>query len=64
MIVKPITVLLPVYKKTKFNEFKKSIDSITLYQSVIPKEIIVLLDGPVDIRINHYIRFLNTLFKK
>jgi glycosyltransferase involved in cell wall biosynthesis len=64
MIVKPITVLLPTYRKTKFNEFKKSIDSITLYQSVIPKEIIVLIDGPVDIRIIRYIRFLNKTFKK
>ena len=61
MIIKPITAVLPVYKKTKFNEFFKSINSISIFQTIIPKEIIVLVDGPVDKRILEYLKKIKNL---
>jgi len=63
MIVKPITTLLPVHKATKFLDFKNSINSITFNQTVVPKEIIILVDGTVDLRIFNYISYLRISFK-
>ena len=63
MIVKPITILLPVHKATKFLDFKKSINSITFNQTFVPKEIIILVDGAVDLRIFSYINYLRVSFK-
>jgi glycosyltransferase involved in cell wall biosynthesis len=63
MIVKPITILLPVHKATKFIDFKKSINSITFNQTFVPKEIIILVDGTVDLRIFSYVNYLRVSFK-
>jgi len=63
MIIKPITTLLPVHKATKFLDFKNSINSITFNQTVVPKEIIILVDGTVDLRIINYIKYLRISFK-
>ena len=56
MLYRPISVLLPVYSKTRYKEFCKSIDSISFYQKNLPAEIIILIDGPVDQRIFQYVR--------
>ena len=54
MIKKNFSVILPVYINDKYNIFRKSFDSI-LNQSLKPKEIIILFDGPVDIKIKNYL---------
>ncbi len=54
MIKKYFSVILPIYINDKYNIFKKSFNSI-LNQSLKPKEIIILLDGPVDIKIKNYL---------
>ena len=58
MITKPITVLLPVHRKINFNEFKKSINSLIYKQSIMPKEFIIIIDGPIDDKVSDYIKFL------
>ena len=63
MIIRPITTLLPVHKATKFLDFKNSINSLTFNQTVVPKEIIILVDGTVDLRIFNYINQLRISFK-
>lgn len=63
MIIRSITTLLPVHKATKFLDFKNSINSITFNQTVVPKEIIILVDGTVDMRIFNYINHLRISFK-
>lgn len=56
MIIKSITAILPIYKKTNYSDFCKSLNSISIYQTIIPKEIMILVDGPVDKRILEYIK--------
>jgi glycosyltransferase involved in cell wall biosynthesis len=63
MITRSITTLLPVHKSTKYIDFIKSINSITYNQSFVPKEIIILIDGPTDQRIPEYIKHLNKSFQ-
>jgi glycosyltransferase involved in cell wall biosynthesis len=63
MITKPISVLLPVHKKIDFHQFKRSINSIIYKQSVIPKEFLVIIDGPVDERIFDYVKYLKKTIK-
>ena len=63
MITKPITVLLPIHKKINFYEFKKSVNSVIYKQSIIPKEFIFIIDGPIDKKINEYIKFLKKKIK-
>lgn len=62
MIFRPISILLPVYKGTNFRDFRKSIMSITYEQSVKSQEILILFDGPVDPRINTYIKLIKKNF--
>lgn len=62
MIYRPISVILPVYKKTKFKDFLKSINSITFSQKFLSKEIILLVDGPIDKRILCYYINLKKIF--
>ena len=64
MLYRPISVLLPVYSKTKYKEFCKSINSITFYQKILPGEIIILIDGPIDQRIVQYVREIKKNFNK
>jgi len=63
MITRPITVLLPVHKQINYLKFKKSINSIIYKQTNIPKEFIVIIDGPVDSRIFDYLRILKRIIK-
>ena len=63
MITRPITVLLPVHKQINYLKFKKSMNSIIYKQTIIPKEFIVLIDGPVDPRIFDYLRILKRIIK-
>ena len=63
MITRPITVLLPVHKQINYLKFKKSMNSVIYKQTIIPKEFIVLIDGPVDPRIFDYLRILKRIIK-
>lgn len=63
MITKPITVLLPVHISINFANFKKSINSIIYKQSIIPREFIIIIDGPVSSKILKYINFLKKNIK-
>ena len=56
MIKKSITAILPVHKQTSYFDFHKSLNSISIYQTIIPKEIMILVDGPVDKRILEYVK--------
>jgi hypothetical protein len=51
------SVILPVYKRNSYTEFKKSILSI-VYQNVLPSEIIIIYDGPVSPRIKNFVEQL------
>ena len=51
------SVILPVYKKNSYIEFKKSILSI-IYQNVIPLEILIIYDGPVSFKIKNFVEKL------
>jgi glycosyltransferase involved in cell wall biosynthesis len=53
------SLLLPIHIGIKFNDFKKSFDSL-INQKVKPSEFIIILDGPVKGLIIDYIK----LFKK
>ena len=55
MTKKYFSVILPVYINDKYNIFKKSFNSI-LNQTLKPKEIIILFDGPVDIKIKNFLK--------
>jgi len=56
------TVILPVYKKVDFKTFCKSFDSL-IKQTLIPNEIIVVLDGPVKGNIINYINEKKKFYK-
>tara|TARA_Y100000389_G_scaffold33206_1_gene28234 strand:- start:2819 stop:3646 length:828 start_codon:yes stop_codon:yes gene_type:complete len=56
VIRKSITAILPVYKKTSYFDFRKSLNSISIYQTIIPREIMILVDGPVDKRILEHVK--------
>lgn len=51
------SVILPVYKKNSYIEFKKSILSI-IYQNVMPSEILIIYDGPVSFKIKNFVEKL------
>lgn len=51
------SVILPVYKKNSYIEFKKSILSI-IYQKVMPSEILIIYDGPVFFKIKNFVEKL------
>jgi hypothetical protein len=51
------SVILPVYKKNSYIEFKKSILSI-IYQKVMPSEILIIYDGPVSFKIKNFVEKL------
>ena len=51
------SVILPVYKKNSYTEFKKSILSI-VYQNVLPSELIIIYDGPVSLRVKNFVEQL------
>lgn len=55
MTKKYFSVILPVYINDKYNIFKKSFNSI-LNQTLKPKEIIILFDGPVDLKIKNFLK--------
>lgn len=51
------SVILPVYKRNSYTEFKKSILSI-VYQNVLPSELIIIYDGPVSLRVKNFVEQL------
>jgi hypothetical protein len=55
------SVILPVYKKNNYLEFKKSLASIT-NQIVTPSEIIIIYDGPVSFKIKVYVEKMTKQF--
>lgn len=52
---KDITVLMSVYKQTKVAELVQAVDSVYLNQSVQPKQIMIVVDGPVDGELEDYL---------
>ena len=60
MINNKFSVIFPVYKKVKFKTFFKSFESL-LNQTLLPNEILVVLDGPVK---GSIINYLNEKSKK
>ena len=48
MQFEPFTLIISVYEKENASFFDRSLESITLLQSVMPDEIILVVDGPVN----------------
>ena len=48
MQFEPFTVIMSVYEKENASFFDRSLESITLLQSIMPNEIILVVDGPVN----------------
>ena len=63
----PISVVTSVYKNDKAEDVKKALDSILSKQSIKPKEIIVVVDGPLteglDKLISSYEKVQSSIFK-
>ena len=49
------SVLISVYKNDKAEDFRTALESITIRQTITPKEIILVVDGPVTDSINRVI---------
>ncbi|MBJ7620272.1 glycosyltransferase [Weissella confusa] len=43
-----VTVLMSVYKNTILEEFLLALESITVKQTISPKSVVIVVDGPVD----------------
>ena len=56
------SVILPVYKKVDFIDFSNSLNSI-LFQKLQADEIIVIYDGPVNLKIKNYVKKMMKKFK-
>ena len=52
---KSFTTIIGVYINDRLDWFQKAIDSI-LNQSIPPKQIVLVKDGPISIEINDYIK--------
>lgn len=50
--MKTFSVLISVYKYDKPDFFRDALDSITKKQTIMPSEIVLIVDGPVDKRIS------------
>lgn len=61
-IIGPFGVFMSVYRGDRAENFKKAFDSI-FYQTLVPREIVLVVDGPVNedvkIIINNYIKQFN-----
>ena len=53
----PISCLCSIYESTKSDEFSLSMNSI-LFQSFLPSEIIIMIDGPINNELREVIDFL------
>ncbi len=56
------SVILPIYKKTNYKIFKKSFESV-LRQSLLPNEILIIFDGPVNGNIKKMIDNKKKIYK-
>lgn len=53
-----VTVLMSVYKNTILNELTSALSSITVQQTVPPRFVVIVIDGPVS---NEILSYLNNL---
>ena len=56
------SVILPIYKKVKFKIFFKSFESI-LKQSLLPSELLIIYDGPIQGNIKSFINNRRKIYK-
>lgn len=54
----PFSVLMSVYSGNTFHEFERAVESATIEQQLVPKQLVIVRDGPVDPKIQE---FLDTL---
>ena len=57
--MKTFSVLISVYKYDKPVFFRNALDSITKKQTIMPSEIVLIVDGPVDKRISAVINSID-----
>jgi glycosyltransferase involved in cell wall biosynthesis len=50
------SVLIPVYIKEKPEFLKMSLDSVLIHQTIVPSEIIIVEDGPLNIELNKVLK--------
>ena len=61
---KDFSVLMSVYAKENSSYFRNSLDSILKNQSLIPSQIVLIVDGPVGVEIINVINFFKKKYNK